>query len=102
MTKNAFQKKKRLPVLHVVAMCIIFDRYKYFAIQFYGECWSGPDAEKTYARDGFSAEGCWFGLGKPSHNAVFRLQEMPGIYILCFNFFIGLDFLKLVKFFQTS
>jgi len=29
--------------------------YSFFAIQFYGECWSGPDSENTYAKHGSSS-----------------------------------------------
>ena len=28
--------------------------YSFFAIQFYGECWSGPGSENTYAKHGSS------------------------------------------------
>jgi len=31
--------------------------YSFFAIQYYGECWSGPDSETTYAKYGLSS-GC--------------------------------------------
>ncbi|CAH3029853.1 unnamed protein product [Porites evermanni] len=37
--------------------------YKFFAIQYYGECWSGPNAGSTYARDG-KAKNCFKGVDK--------------------------------------
>lgn len=30
--------------------------YSCFAIQFYGECWSGPDCQNTYAKHGSSSK----------------------------------------------
>ncbi|XP_032237022.1 uncharacterized protein LOC5511759 [Nematostella vectensis] len=55
-----------------------------FGLQFYGECWSGKDAEKTYAMDGKSsncADKCYqtckesqkFCAGRNHTNAVYRL-----------------------------
>ena len=49
-------------------------KLKYFAIQFYGECYSGVDAEKTYKLDGPSTE-CVAGLGKGYANFVYRFVE---------------------------
>lgn len=44
-----------------------FFRYKFFAIQYYGECWSGPNAGSTYARDG-KAKNCFKGVVGVSHS----------------------------------
>jgi len=35
--------------------------YKYFGIQFFGECWSGPDSKVHYSRDGI-ATNCYQSL----------------------------------------
>lgn len=46
--------------------------YLYFAIQFYGECWSGPMAHLTFDRDGPSTN-CISGVGKARANFVYML-----------------------------
>ena len=46
-------------------------------MQFYGECWSGPDAGETFARDG-NSEDCYEGVGKRKTNAVYRIEDLPG------------------------
>jgi len=51
-------------------------RFEYFSVQFFGECWGGPKAGKTFARDGPS-KNCWSGVGKQKANAVYRLEDMP-------------------------
>ncbi|XP_032233886.1 uncharacterized protein LOC116616115 isoform X2 [Nematostella vectensis] len=62
--------------------------YRTFGIQFYGECWSGPDSEVQYWRDGKSDQcvnHCFkpckgfdkFCAGKNHANFVYRLQEAP-------------------------
>ncbi|XP_032220081.2 uncharacterized protein LOC5519385 isoform X2 [Nematostella vectensis] len=50
--------------------------YQYFGIAFYGECWSGVDAHKTYAKDG-STQDCWSGVGKAGAYAVYRFKYVP-------------------------
>ncbi|XP_065054644.1 uncharacterized protein LOC135683340 [Rhopilema esculentum] len=45
--------------------------YMWFGIQFYGECWTGADAEVTYNKYGPSTN-CWNGVGKHLTNAVYR------------------------------
>ena len=58
----------------------VFDcvyRLEYFGMQFYGECWSGLDAGKTFARDGPS-EACYEGVGEKKANAVYRIEDLPG------------------------
>ncbi|XP_048584416.1 neurogenic locus notch homolog protein 1 isoform X2 [Nematostella vectensis] len=44
--------------------------FKYFGIQFHGECYSGPDAEVKYDKDGKAPDNkCWSGVG--GENALF-------------------------------
>lgn len=54
--------------------------YEYFAVQYYGECHSGKDAGKSYAKYGKSTK-CWqfnkdkvFGVGKEWTNFVYRIK----------------------------
>lgn len=37
--------------------------YQYFGVQFYGECWSGPNGDKTFDIDGES-DNCSSDVGK--------------------------------------
>ncbi|KAL9987882.1 hypothetical protein ACROYT_G002260 [Oculina patagonica] len=46
--------------------------YLYFGLQFYGECWSGPQAHSTYDEDGKSKH-CMLGVGKERANFVYKL-----------------------------
>ncbi|KAK3699894.1 hypothetical protein QZH41_016558, partial [Actinostola sp. cb2023] len=46
--------------------------HSYFGLQHYGECWSGKDADLTYARDG-SSDACVKGVGKEGANFVYKL-----------------------------
>lgn len=51
--------------------------YDVFAIQFYGECWSGPDAGLTYDEYGPNPDGCFNNtVGTHYTNFVYRF---PGI-----------------------
>ena len=43
-----------------------------FGIQYYGECWSGLDAENTYNNYGPSGD-CWNGVGKEGTNYVYKI-----------------------------
>ena len=45
-----------------------------FGIQFYGECWSGVDAWKTYDKYGPSKD-CWSGVGREGSYFVYKLKE---------------------------
>ena len=45
-----------------------------FGIQFYGECWSGVDAWKTYDKYGPS-KNCWSGVGREGSYFVYKLRE---------------------------
>lgn len=44
--------------------------FRYFGIQFYGECWSGENAELTYNKQGTS-KNCFRGLGERNANFVY-------------------------------
>lgn len=44
-----------------------------FGMQYYGECWSGKDAEKSYDKHGKSGN-CINGVGKGSANYVYRIM----------------------------
>lgn len=46
--------------------------YLYFGLQFYGECWSGPQAHLTYDEDGISNR-CTLGVGGKRANMVYKL-----------------------------
>ena len=55
--------------------------YHYFAVQDYGECYSGNNASATYAKHGESEDGCYwigknggFGVGKENTNFVYRIN----------------------------
>ncbi|XP_048587733.1 uncharacterized protein LOC5505372 isoform X1 [Nematostella vectensis] len=47
--------------------------YSYFGVQFWGECWSGPQAQDTYDRDGHSDECYEETVGMDNANMVYRL-----------------------------
>ena len=56
--------------------------FEYFAVQFYGECYGGKDAKKTYAKFRESTE-CWefdkgkgFGVGASLSNFVYRIKQV--------------------------
>lgn len=48
--------------------------YLYFAIQFYGECWTGVDAYKTFNKNGKSTR-CTHGVGKQWANFVYMITQ---------------------------
>ncbi|XP_031553321.1 neurogenic locus notch homolog protein 1-like isoform X4 [Actinia tenebrosa] len=48
--------------------------YKYFGIQFYGECWSGPDASVQYDKHGTQGSECYVGVGAAGSNFVYQLD----------------------------
>lgn len=50
--------------------------YRWFGVQYYGECWSGPSAEVTYNKHGMSTN-CASGIGKDFANAVYRFFMRP-------------------------
>ncbi len=45
---------------------------KYFAVQFYGECWVDKD-DSTYMKHGTST-ACWSGVGKANTNYVYKVE----------------------------
>lgn len=56
--------------------------YEYFAVQFYGECYGGKNAENMYNRYGKSTY-CWafdkqngFGVGRGLANFVYRINQV--------------------------
>jgi hypothetical protein len=50
---------------------VLLSTHRYFGLQQYGECWSGKDAELTYARDG-SSDACVKKVGKTGANFVYK------------------------------
>ena len=55
--------------------------YHYFAVQDYGECYSGNNASATYAKHGESKDGCYwidknlgFGVGMENASFVYRIN----------------------------
>ena len=56
-------------------VCFLFFllfRYAYFSVQYYAECWSGPEAGDTYAREG-KATNCFNdAVGTSFTNYVYR------------------------------
>ena len=56
--------------------------FGYFGLQFYGECWSGVDAHRTYHKQGTSTK-CIYGVGRKKSNFVYALVK-KGIF--CFIF----------------
>lgn len=56
--------------------------YEYFSVQFYGECFGGKDAGKTYSKYGKSGY-CWFfnsqnghAVGRDLTNFVYHIQQV--------------------------
>lgn len=52
--------------------------YEYFAVQFYGECWSSFDAANNYDRHGVQTnpDKCWANVGAQSTNFVYRFSQV--------------------------
>lgn len=52
--------------------------YHYFAVQDYGECYSGNNASATYDKHGKSEDGCYWidklGVGKENASFVYRIN----------------------------
>ena len=44
--------------------------YRVFSLQYFGECWSGAEAERTYAEYG-SSKNCYKGVGGKKTNYVY-------------------------------
>ena len=47
--------------------------YQYFAVQYYGECWSGDITDDDYKRHGESTT-CWEGTGRKTTNFVYKFN----------------------------
>ena len=51
--------------------------YKVFAVQFGGECYSGPNAHETYAKYGQALDSdCNNGVGGRRRNSVYRVSKL--------------------------
>ena len=76
--------------------------YLYFGIQFYGECWSGPEGHLTFDRVKTSKH-CIKGVGKSWTNFVYRLAGQGRVRFVLRVIFIFV-FERLIKFWikQTS
>lgn len=59
-------------------------KLKVFALQFYGECYSGYDGLKTYNKYGAkyysdtNFKNCWSGVGAINTNFVYKFKEWNG------------------------
>ena len=55
--------------------------YEYFAVQFYGECWSSRDATLTYDKYGVETNPikCWGNVGGASTNYVYRFRQVSRV-----------------------
>ncbi|KAJ7328151.1 hypothetical protein OS493_025556 [Desmophyllum pertusum] len=51
--------------------------YDYFAVQYYGECWSSFDAAGNYGRHGkqINLDKCWSNVGGPNTNFVYKFLQ---------------------------
>lgn len=48
---------------------------EYFAIQFWGECWAGEEADLTYDMYGEDPKGCYNNMvGMAFHNMVYKFE----------------------------
>lgn len=45
-----------------------------FGVQYYGECWSGNEGDKTYSEYG-SSPNCWKGVGGRRTNFVYEFVD---------------------------
>lgn len=57
--------------------------YEYFAVQFYGECWSSVDAALNYDKYGkqTNPDECWANVGASSTNYVYRFRQVSCVTI---------------------
>lgn len=64
--------------IHKCAMVARDIGYEYFAVQFYGECWSSFDAALTYDKYGMETNPrkCWANVGAASTNYVYRFRQV--------------------------
>ena len=57
----------------------------HFGLQFYGECWSGVNAYRTYNKQGNSSK-CIYGVGKKKANFVYAFVKKGTFYLISINF----------------
>lgn len=64
--------------IHKCAMVARDIGYEYFAVQFYGECWSSFGAALTYDKHGMETnpKKCWANVGAASTNYVYRFRQV--------------------------
>ena len=57
--------------------------YEYFAVQYYGECWSDVDAEINYDKQGVQTnlDKCWANVGGPWTNYVYRFRQVSHVAV---------------------
>jgi len=60
-------------VIDKCAKAVYKKGYKYFGIQYYGECWSGPDDKVDFKKHGKSG-GCPDGIGHENENMVYKIK----------------------------
>ena len=55
--------------------------YEYFAVQFYGECWSSTNAALTYDKHGRQTNPvkCWANVGGAGTNYVYRFRQVSRV-----------------------
>ena len=59
--------------------------FKYFTIQFYGECWGGEETvSKTYFREG-TTKNCYMGTGGAGVNYVYHFGTKKGMSLTTLN-----------------
>ena len=57
-------------------------KFKYFALQFYGECWAGDESvSKTYILGGTS-KNCYMGTGGASTNFVYHFGAEKSMFLV--------------------
>lgn len=62
--------------------------FRYFGVQFYGECWSGMNAQSTYDKQGTSTR-CIYGVGRRKANFVYAFLEKGAFaFLVTFNLWI--------------
>ena len=71
--RNNIDWKNMTKIVHACAEIAHERGFSTFGIQFYGECWSGLGANKTYDKHGPS-KNCWSGVGKKGSNYVYKIK----------------------------
>ena len=75
--------------------------YEYFAVQFYGECWSSDNAALTYDKHGVETNPgkCWANVGGVSTNYVYRFRQVS---LVTSYFMIALSRIKCLIWFDPE